>query len=265
MGSPDQAANIIRRFMKAAPSSSSSGNGVPSSSPAAPGPNSNGASQQGQKPDYSRPALILARMIDSGNLAVAQDIAKFLLVARTRTNTGGPVLGKMLDCYDLSMVLGGMARESKADSAGRLLYALYSEQSEDSQAAQTLVPFVLGTLIDHAHADWAVELGKELMYSSVEDIESGSEEHDYSVLGWCLAQMVWFGRADWAAKLCLELEGQHLEWYEHGCLMDSVAGWGDPSYSQTIINFMRDGARGGGGGGGPRMGGGGGGQYGGGR
>lgn len=42
--------------------------------------------------------------------------------------------------------------------------------------------------------EWAVELGKQLMYTTLEEIESGAGEYDYSVLGWCLAQMVWYGR-----------------------------------------------------------------------
>ncbi len=42
--------------------------------------------------------------------------------------------------------------------------------------------------------EWAVELGKQLMYTTLEEIESGAGEYDYNVLGWCLAQMVWYGR-----------------------------------------------------------------------
>lgn len=52
-------------------------------------------------------------------------------------------------------------------------------------------------------------------------------------------------RADWAAKLCVELERQELGWYDAGELLGSVAGWGDRSYSITIENFMREARRGG--------------------
>lgn len=61
------------------------------------------------------------RTVELGHLTVAQDLVKFLLVSR-ETDRGR---GKMLDCYDASFVLGAMVPEGAADSAGRLLFALY--------------------------------------------------------------------------------------------------------------------------------------------
>ncbi|KAG2501646.1 hypothetical protein HYH03_000150 [Edaphochlamys debaryana] len=179
----------------------------------------------------------LAELVELGSLTEAQELLKFMLVAR-ETDRGR---GKMLDCYDVSLILGAMVPEDAADSAGKLLYALYStEGGDDAAASQTLVPFILGTLLDHDRVAWAVELGKQLMYTTLEEIEAGGGEYDYSVLGWCLAQMVWYGRADWSARLCADLERQNLEWYSTQDMLHAVAGWGDPSYSMTIENFMRD-------------------------
>ncbi len=106
---------------------------------------------------------------------------------------------------------------------------------------------MLGTLLDNERVEQAVELGKQLMYTTLAEIEAGAGEYDYSVLGWCLAQMVrrgargrereiacgvrqcaaawagagralcsagaqvWYGRADWAARLCVPLEQE--PWY----------------------------------------------------
>ncbi len=64
---------------------------------------------------------LLRRTVELGHLSVAQDLVKFLLVSR-ETDRGR---GKMLDCYDASFVLGAMVPEGAADSAGRLLFALY--------------------------------------------------------------------------------------------------------------------------------------------
>lgn len=62
-----------------------------------------------------------------------------------------------------------MVPEEAAESAGRLLFALYSASSgEDCAASQTLVPFILGTLVDHGRCGWAAELGKQLMYTTLE-------------------------------------------------------------------------------------------------
>lgn len=259
MGSPDLAAAIIRRFLKAADPTAPTG-GV---GPSAPSPSGqSAASAEGgnsSRGGYSKPALILSRMVDGGNLTSAIDILKFLLVPHgsSGSSSGNSNGQGMLDCYDFSMVLGTMVQEKKSESAGRILFALFSEtQSEDSKAAQTLVPFVLGTLIDQGRSDWTVEMAMQLMYTTIEEIEAGSDEYDYSVTGWCLAQMVWFGRADWAARVCLDLQQHAVEWYDHAAMMESVANWGDRSYSQTIINFMKqDGSSAGGGGGrghGPR-------------
>ncbi|EFJ49451.1 hypothetical protein VOLCADRAFT_104326 [Volvox carteri f. nagariensis] len=176
-------------------------------------------------------------LIELGSISEGQDLIKFMLVARD-TDRGR---GKMLDCYDVSFILGSMVPEGAAESAGRVLFALYSSESpEDSAASQTLVPFILGTLVDHNRSGWAVELSKQLMYTTLEEIEAGLGDYDYSVLGWCMAQMVWYGRADWAARLCLELERQQLDWFNTQELLGAIAGWGDVNYSMTVVNFMQD-------------------------
>ncbi len=150
-------------------------------------------------------------MVDGGNLTSAIDILKFLLVPRA--NSGGNGNGQgMLDCYDFATVLGTMVQEKKAESAGRILFSLFSDtQAEDSQAAQTLVPFVLGTLIDQGRSEWSVELAMQLMYTTIEEIEAGSDEYDYSVTGWCLAQMVSEGCGGSCQRREGEQEGGHAE------------------------------------------------------
>lgn len=55
----------------------------------------------------------------------------------------------------------------------------------------------------HACMHAQAELAQQLMYSDLDLLEDGvdleaGEGIDYSVLSWCLAQMVWVGRADWA-------------------------------------------------------------------
>jgi hypothetical protein len=77
---------------------------------------------------------------------------------------------------DVSFILGSMVPEGAAESAGRVLFALYStDTNDDSAASQTLVPFILGTLLDHNRAGWAVELAKQLMYTTLEVGGGGSE------------------------------------------------------------------------------------------
>ncbi|GLC40647.1 hypothetical protein PLESTB_000036900 [Pleodorina starrii] len=237
-GVPDKAADCLRQIMAHARSATTQpGAAVHNGGDASPGqPPATG----GDKPeplDHALAARILNRIIELGSISEGQELVKFMLVARD-TDRGR---GKMLDCYDVSFILGSMVPENAADSAGRILFALYSSDSgEDSAASQTLVPFILGTLVDHNRWAWAVELSKQLMYTTLEEIEAGVGEYDYSVLGWCMAQMVWYGRADWAARICLELEREQLDWFSTQELLASVAGWGDNTYSMTIVNFMQD-------------------------
>ncbi|GFR48811.1 hypothetical protein Agub_g10762 [Astrephomene gubernaculifera] len=244
-GAPDKAASCLRHIMASthkpdpsnARSAGASGEGGGPIAAAASAATSGSPSGKPDALDYAIAGKVLNRLVELGSLSEAQDLLKFMLVPRD-TDRGR---GKMLDCYDVALILGAMVPEGAAESAGRVLFALYSsEAGDDSAASQTLVPFILGTLLDHERAGWAAELGKQLMYTTLEEIEAGAGDYDYSVLGWCLAQMVWYGRADWAARLCLELERQQLEWYNTQEMLGSVAGWGDNSYSMTIVNFMQD-------------------------
>ncbi|KXZ55699.1 hypothetical protein GPECTOR_2g1249 [Gonium pectorale] len=197
-GAPDKAASCLRRIMARTDQPAPSGNATP------------------LPLDYAIAGKIINRLIELNSLSEAQDLIKFLLVARD-TDRGR---GKMLDCYDVSFILGYMVPEGASESAGRVLFALYSSDSgDDSAASQTLVPFILGTLLDHDRLGWAAELAKQLMYTTLE---------------------VWYGRADWAARLCVELESQRLDWFSTQDVLRSVTNWGDQSYSSTIYNFMQE-------------------------
>ncbi|GLI67954.1 hypothetical protein VaNZ11_012286 [Volvox africanus] len=236
-GAPDKAAACLRQIMSHEQKTAQSSAIAPNGSDTNAGPIPGNTSDKTKALDYALAGRILNRLIELGSITEGQDIIKFMLVARD-TDRGR---GKMLDCYDASFILGTMVPEGAAESAGRILFALYSSDSgEDSAASQTLVPFILGTLVDHNRSAWAVELSKQLMYTTLEEIEAGAGEYDYSVLGWCMAQMVWYGRADWAARLCVELDRQQLDWFNTQELLGAVASWGDVSYSMTIANFMQD-------------------------
>eukprot|EP00198_Chlamydomonas_reinhardtii_P002573 XP_001691909.1 predicted protein [Chlamydomonas reinhardtii] len=233
-GAPDKAAACLRRLMAgskpadgaaaAAPAAGAIASAAPAPAPAA------------SKPaplNYSIAAKVVNRLVELGSLTEAQELLKFMLVARETDSPAAPP--------NVSRVLGAMVPEDAADSAGRILFALYSSDSdEDGAASQTLVPFILGTLLDHEQLDQAVELGKQLMYTTLEEIDAGQGEYDYSVLGWCMAQMVWYGRADWAAKLSVALEkeddidwidgtGRHVDMFQRRNLtqLSSIVACGD--------------------------------------
>lgn len=182
---------------------------------------------KGKEPDYSTVAQVFAYLIDMGHLDAAYEVGKFVL--DLKDNGQG---GNFFDCYDISFVAGNMIKLKKCEQAGQLLYKFYCEDTEEARLYQSLVPFILGTLLDYSQPAWALELSKQLMYAD------GDREIDYSVLGWAMAQMVYYGRADWAAKVCDDLKAQKLAWYDQKQLLDAIASWGDHTYSQTVANFM---------------------------
>ena len=109
---------------------------------------------------------------------------------------------------------------------------MYSDESPQGQNFKSLVPCLLGTLIDFQHADWALALVQQLC------IGMGRGPPDYGPAGWCLAQHVYFGRPDWAAVICNGFLSDRAAWYNQGAMMQSVASWGGDGYAQQIMNSM---------------------------
>ena len=211
--------------------------------------------QRGAEPDYVTPAFVLTYMVDT-NPVGAHKLCPHLLVYQQH----GP------DCYDLALTLGHMAKSYKATQAAKvcavlpkpvkcgrhavhrpaqtltlpsfnpcllqLMLALYRDDSAQGQNLKALVPFLLGTLIDFKHADWAASIVESMC------TVAGRSQPDYAAAGWCLAQQVFYQRSDWAASLCSGLQRQHSAWYNHSSMMQSVASVGGDGYVQSIMAAM---------------------------
>lgn len=179
--------------------------------------------------DYATVAGVIGHLVDTDYIETAFEICKKLLIPK---DVNG---GAVFDCFDVSFIIGSMVDIGHPEWAGQLCYYMYSGagNNEDNNY-ETLLPFVLGTLIDFQRLTWAYEIAQQLLNPGE---EFGGV--DYQTLGWALAQTVWFGRADWAALICDELLSNKLEWFDLKDLMDGVEVCGDSSYSQTILNFMK--------------------------
>ena len=118
----------------------------------------------------------------------------------------------------------------------QVLFAIYADDTPEGLAYATLVPFILGTLLDNKHADWVTELSKNLFYADGTD-----KSIDFSVMGWVLGQhAVQFNRPDWAACICSELRAQSLAWYEEKVLLDAVGEQcGDFSVPHVIASILQ--------------------------
>eukprot|EP00197_Chlamydomonas_leiostraca_P004650 CAMPEP_0202865864 /NCGR_PEP_ID=MMETSP1391-20130828/6582_1 /ASSEMBLY_ACC=CAM_ASM_000867 /TAXON_ID=1034604 /ORGANISM="Chlamydomonas leiostraca, Strain SAG 11-49" /LENGTH=309 /DNA_ID=CAMNT_0049545747 /DNA_START=132 /DNA_END=1061 /DNA_ORIENTATION=+ len=185
------------------------------------------ASHKGQPPDFTAVCTALAYVVDMSQLQAAVKVCHFIL--QMKENTQGAYY---FDCYDISFVLGNMVEGGMPSQAGAILYSIYCDDSSQGQMYQELVPYVLGTLIDYGKVSWATELSKQLMYAD------GEAAIDYGVVGWCMAQMVYNGRSDWAACICDAIRAQKTTWYNQGALLAAIESWGGPSASQTVANFM---------------------------
>lgn len=184
--------------------------------------------------DYSTVAGVIGHLVELGMveeryMEAAFEICKHLLIPKDLY--GGPVY----DCFDVSFIIGSMVELKRPEWAGQLCYYMYAGYGDtEDNKYQTLLLFVLGTLIDFCRPLWAYEICVQLL--------NPGEEYggvDYSTLGWVLAQSVWFGRSDWAAAICDELLTRNIEWFKLKLLLDAVEVWGDSTYSQNILNFMK--------------------------
>mmetsp|Transcript_36503 Transcript_36503/g.81268 ORF Transcript_36503/g.81268 Transcript_36503/m.81268 type:complete len:278 (+) Transcript_36503:191-1024(+) len=175
------------------------------------------------EPDYAVVASVLTYLVDQGHTDWAHIICRHLLVMQKQGSA---------DCYDLAFVLGHMVKQRRAEQGGKILYAIYSDETPEGHCYHTLVPVILGTLIDYQHMDWALELSKQLCYVD------GDKEIDYSVLGWCMTQHVEMARPDWAGQLCQTLKSAGLKWYNEAQMLGSVEQWSHPGLVQAIRECM---------------------------
>ena len=107
---------------------------------------------------------------------------------------------------------------------------------ETASDFKSLVPCLLGTLIDWEQIGWATELLQQLCVTN--GVDAGPE---YSTAGWCLAQHVYFGRPDWAAIICSSLRQHPPVWYSEAGIMQSVGSWGGEGYIHEIVKCMAHG------------------------
>ncbi|PNH01835.1 hypothetical protein TSOC_012237 [Tetrabaena socialis] len=183
-GSPDLAAECLRRIM-GAPAPPPKAGAAAAGAPAAAAAPAAGPAPGGKPPplDYAAAGKILNRRVRQHGRAADEARGTAAGVGRPRHPPRNPRTPASSNrAQNVSMLLGSMVPEDAADSAGRLLFALYSSAgaeaargasddgaaASDAAASQTLVPFILGTLLDHDRAAWATELAKQLMYTTLE-------------------------------------------------------------------------------------------------
>lgn len=171
------------------------------------------------EPDYVTAAGILTLLVEQ-NLDSARQICPFLLVYQQQ----GP------DCYDVAFTIGHMVKARKAKQAAQLLKSMISDETPHGQQFKSLVPCLLGTIIDYQHLDWAVEIMQQFC--------TGQPQPDYSTASWCLAQMVFFRRPDWAAGICVALRNSPPPGYSQEALMQGVGSWGGNEYVTQILDAM---------------------------
>lgn len=196
------------------------------------------------EPDYTMAAGVLSQMATSEVLKIYPHLISYA--------AGGP------DCYDLSMILGHMQYSGKAKQAAQVLMGIYLDDTPQGQNYKSLVPCMLGTLVDNSYTDSASDLVVQLILSQSQGQPAASGDQpapDYVTGGWCLAQHVFFGRPDWAAAILTFLRQQRPGvWYNEVALLESVASWGGENYRRDILSCLAGGRPGppGGGGGVPR-------------
>uniref|UniRef100_A0A7S3QSD5 Uncharacterized protein n=1 Tax=Dunaliella tertiolecta TaxID=3047 RepID=A0A7S3QSD5_DUNTE len=184
------------------------------------------------EPDYHVITNVLSYMVDMQQVEAARKVCSFILVLKDNDQGAG-----YFDCSDLALLLGNMVHYKHAKQAADIIYSFYCDESSEGRLYHGGIPYLLGSLVDLQHIDWVVELSKYLMLN---DDDYGGSPVDFTVMGWCMAQMVTAGRADWAATICEGLRAERLPWFQLPHLLEAVAAWSDFSYVQAIGSLMEE-------------------------
>ncbi len=111
---------------------------------------------------------------------------------------------------------------------------IYSDESPEGVNFRLLLPCILGTLVDWGQVSWAADLLQSICL-----VAGPPGAPDFSAAGWCLYNSVGFGRADWAASICMQLRQQPAQpWFSEQRLLDSVVEWGGQGTAQEIHNCL---------------------------
>ena len=108
------------------------------------------------------------------------------------------------------------------------------DSSTEGQNFKSLVPCLIGTLIDWHQAGWACDLVQHMCLSS-SAVAGGPPGPDYGPAGWVLAQHVFFARPDWAACICDGIKTRPPAWYSEQSLLHSIGSWGGDDYVNQIL------------------------------
>ncbi|GAX84595.1 hypothetical protein CEUSTIGMA_g12016.t1 [Chlamydomonas eustigma] len=179
------------------------------------------------EPNYFTASGVLSYLIDMGQTTSARNMCPHILVSQPQ----GP------DCYDLSFIVGNMVSANKSKQAAKLMLSLYSDESKEGQQYRPLLPCMLGTMIDFGQPGWASEIIKSLCVDS-HTSTTPEVQPDYSTAGWCLAQTMVFGRADWACSIVHQLRSQQPAWYHETALINQVRAWGGDRCVQDLTSYL---------------------------
>jgi hypothetical protein len=92
-------------------------------------------------------------------------------------------------------------------------------------------------MIDFGQPGWAIEIIKSFCMDS--STERPEVLPDYTTAGWCLAQMMAFGRVDWAGSIVQQLRLQQPAWYDEMALIHKLGFWGGDRCAQDLTSYMK--------------------------